>query len=138
MDFSDDACMNMFTNGQKKRMRAVFASGNARNSFLTAFACDSTLVQPAPAIEPEPVVKAADAYKVYPNPVSGNMTIEYAPAEEFVSKSINIYNTQGTKVYSGLLNKEKSTVAMQKLVPGLYIVRIGEGKTAVAIKILKQ
>jgi len=34
MDYVDDACMYMFSEGQKERMRAIFASGGARNSFL--------------------------------------------------------------------------------------------------------
>lgn len=33
MDYSDDACMYMFSNGQRSRMLAVFATGGARNSF---------------------------------------------------------------------------------------------------------
>jgi len=34
MDYTDDACMNMFTLGQNDRMKAIFASGGARESFV--------------------------------------------------------------------------------------------------------
>lgn len=49
MDYTDDRCMNMFTNGQKDRMRALFAAGGARESFIslairenTSLICSST------------------------------------------------------------------------------------------------
>ncbi|GAA0194907.1 hypothetical protein GCM10009122_58790 [Fulvivirga kasyanovii] len=34
MDYTDDACMQMFSEGQKARMRAIFAAGGARESFV--------------------------------------------------------------------------------------------------------
>ncbi|MEL6847205.1 MAG: M43 family zinc metalloprotease, partial [Bacteroidota bacterium] len=34
MDYTDDACMNLFTKGQANRMRALFAPGGPRRSLL--------------------------------------------------------------------------------------------------------
>ncbi len=39
MDYSDDACMNLFTQGQKTRMRALFESGGFRASLLNSNGC---------------------------------------------------------------------------------------------------
>jgi hypothetical protein len=35
MDYSDDGCMNLFTNNQKDRMRALFTTGGYRESFIS-------------------------------------------------------------------------------------------------------
>lgn len=39
MDYSDDACMNLYTVGQKNRMRALFESGGYRASLLASSGC---------------------------------------------------------------------------------------------------
>lgn len=39
MDYSDDACMNLYTAGQTTRMRALFEPGGARASLLNSAAC---------------------------------------------------------------------------------------------------
>jgi hypothetical protein len=45
MDYSNDVCMNLFTQGQKARMRALFEPGGARASLLNSTACGAP---PAP------------------------------------------------------------------------------------------
>jgi hypothetical protein len=41
MDYTDDACMFMFSNGQATRMQALFAAGGTRASLLTSNGCGS-------------------------------------------------------------------------------------------------
>jgi len=41
MDYTDDACMNLFTLGQKARMRALFAPNGFRASLLTSPGCSA-------------------------------------------------------------------------------------------------
>ncbi|MEO8590132.1 MAG: fibronectin type III domain-containing protein [Flavobacteriales bacterium] len=39
MDYTDDACMNIFSTGQKARMQALFGTGGARVSLLSSLGC---------------------------------------------------------------------------------------------------
>lgn len=39
MDYTDDGCMNMFTNGQTSRMQALFAAGGSRASLTSSTGC---------------------------------------------------------------------------------------------------
>lgn len=40
MDYTDDACMNVFTTGQKNRMQALFNSGGFRAPLLNSLGCE--------------------------------------------------------------------------------------------------
>ena len=49
MDYTDDACMNMFSNGQRLRMNAVLTSGGARAALALSDACNSATTVAAAA-----------------------------------------------------------------------------------------
>lgn len=143
MDYSDDGCMNMFTIGQKKRMRALFASNNLRNSFLNSYACDSNLVQAAPvAVNPvaavQPVVVAPAPVKVYPNPTTGAITIDCKSATKTAPKTLAVFSVMGVKLMTVQLMQEKTVLNISGLQSGVYIIHVGEGKDAYYGKIVKQ
>ncbi|WP_373514948.1 M43 family zinc metalloprotease, partial [Persicitalea sp.] len=46
MDYSDDACFNIFTKGQKTRMRTVMDISPRRNSLITSNLCGTIVVGP--------------------------------------------------------------------------------------------
>lgn len=142
MDFSDDAAMNMFTNDQKKRMRALFATGNIRNSFLSSFACDSNLAQAgslpvAAAPVAIPAVKI-NQIKVYPNPAQNNLIVNNKNVSAANPQIIQIFSTVGVNVYTGLLTKENSNINLAQLTAGIYIVKIGENQSQFTTKFIKQ
>jgi hypothetical protein len=58
---------------------------------------------------------------VYPNPVSGVLTLEGTKAGE----NIFVYNLQGSLMYTGKTAEGKSAIDMGLFVPGLYTVMVG-------------
>lgn len=48
MDYTDDGCMNIYTQGQRTRMRALFATGGARAALLLSQGCGP--VTPPPTV----------------------------------------------------------------------------------------
>ncbi|MEO1449419.1 MAG: PKD domain-containing protein, partial [Bacteroidota bacterium] len=49
MDYTDDACMNLFTLDQKMRMRAVLENSPRRKNLLNSTACEAVAEAPKPA-----------------------------------------------------------------------------------------
>jgi hypothetical protein len=141
MDFTDDACMNMFTIGQKQKMRSLFANNKVRNEFLTSFAYDSTLIQNGPvAVDTSIVTPPTISLQamVYPNPVQNNLNIEFTKFNTLQSITINIYNAIGACVYCNKVTNNKSTVQVAHLKSGMYTLVIADGKSKIVQKLIKQ
>jgi len=62
-----------------------------------------------------------DNFRVYPNPVNSELTIEMDLSEE---KKYRIYSTIGELVLSGKLNSNLNTIDLSSLPPNVYVLNI--------------
>lgn len=138
MDFTNDACMNMFTHGQKQKMRGAFALGNPRNSFLNSFACDSTLATGGPLPnDTMPVAKPQGGIQLYPNPVQSVLNILPVNEYQLAGKTCSVYSLQGKLLIQQKMTANNEKINMSALSSGLYILKIGDGAEKMTFKVVK-
>lgn len=73
--------------------------------------------------------------RLYPNPVSTNLTIEKS---EFSTLKYRIYNPLGQVVLQGPINAPIQTIDVSTLEKGLYFMRFTDGQTVTVEKFLKK
>lgn len=134
MDLSDDACMNLFTAGQKIKMRSQFSSGGARNTFLDSDLCDGSGAQEAPQVNEDD----EESVIVYPNPIVNRLIIKRRLVTNSSDRLLEVYNIQGKLLIRRWINSESETIGFSRFADGLYLVSIGEGSGRKTYKILKQ
>lgn len=137
MDFNDDACMNLFTQGQKSAMRSLFARGNSKNSFLDAPVCDSSNAQGGPL---PPVEGIADRPLItaYPNPFINEITISSKNAGDVIGKVWKLYSATGRLYSSQILHSQKTTIHVNNLPAGIYFLQIEGNDKSFVYKLIKQ
>ncbi len=119
MDFTDDACMNMFTYGQKARMRALFAPGGLRNSILSSTGLDAPLI-----VESQLPVESPKWLhpQLYPNPATAEMILDLTYDTRWIGKMITIFSLQGQVVMRLQINSKTPKINVSKLQPGMYFL----------------
>jgi hypothetical protein len=134
MDFTDDIGMHMFTNGQRDRMRVLFASGGFRNAILTSPAAS------APAGEPVSVVTgsgaAVSAPSLYPNPASSYVSISLKDASQ-IGALLEVYNQMGQIVLATRVTQANFQLNIGGLAGGLYFIRLGNAGGQESLKFVK-
>lgn len=113
MDYVDDACMGMFTNGQKALVQNTMSGPRASLLTSATTACGALSVEDFQAIK---------AITVYPNPVS----VEFFIASPFKSiDEVEIYNQNGQLVKVAKVKENASyKVNVDGLSSGIYYLRI--------------
>jgi len=138
MDFTDDACMNMFTIDQAKEMRGQFATGGFRNSFLNSSVCDSSLAAGGPLPTDSQSISANISLSVYPNPFSNQVTVKFNDAESFSGRSFLLYDVAGKLLMSQKITAQSTTISLTTLGAGMYILRVDGGSSKKIFKLIKE
>ncbi len=119
MDFTNDACMNLFTQGQKARMRALFASGGPRNSMLSSSGLNAPLIYETPVPDVPPTWLHP---QLYPNPATNELTLDIACDVRWIGNIITIVNLQGQTILQVPISAKYQKISIGQLRPGVYFL----------------
>ncbi|MEI7980018.1 MAG: T9SS type A sorting domain-containing protein [Bacteroidota bacterium] len=77
--------------------------------------------------------------KVYPNPTTGNFTLELTGEVREEKVKVDVYGMQGEKVFSSVVNSERNqSFSLSNRQAGIYFIRVITGDKAETLKIIKQ
>ena len=125
MDYTPDACMNLFTEGQKRKMRTAFAEGGPRASLLQS----KGLKEPWLV---ENLTEIGTTVSIYPNPAQAEINVSFGA--ERVGKVVSIYNLNGTLIQSIQVKAAVQKLNIAALKAGMYFLR-GEGLSEKFVKL---
>ena len=125
MDFTNDACLNLFTIGQKDRMHALFNADGFRNGLLYSRGLDKPWMPPSEDIE-LPVV---EKLTLYPNPALTSVELNFDDHKNWIGKELQIINVHGVIVDKMIITAARQTVHISRLPAGVYFLQgQSEGK----------
>lgn len=145
MDFANDACMNLFTIGQKNRMRSLFAGGGFRESLIYSKGLNApwstetdtpeeeeekeeNVKQPAP-----PVMTAST--KVYPNPVFNELVLQVDAS--WIGHELQLLNMNGLIIQRIRITTREQKIALGTLLKGVYFLKAQNADQRINEKIMK-
>lgn len=133
MDYTNDACMNLFTNGQKQRIRALFNEGSVRASILSSKGLSAPWTVESPVEMP---TAASTAFKFYPNPTNGELTLNIND-ENWTGKTISIVNMNGIVVLKVRVSSKIQKINLAYLKAGMYFIQGENGTEKIREKFVK-
>jgi hypothetical protein len=119
MDYSNDDCINLFTEGQKARMRALFVPGGFRYSILTSYGLSAPLINESPLPEEPPKWLQP---QLYPNPATNELILDIAYDVRWIGKIVSVLNVNGQLIMQAPITSRIQKIDISKLKPGLYFI----------------
>ena len=131
MDLTEDACTNMFTKGQKQRMRLLFNEGGPRHELLASGGSGGTVVPPPVNIPIDP----ADDKKVrlFPNPAQTMVTIDFGGDQTYLGKYVSVFNQYGQMLIYKPIMSNQMVLNVGAFATGVYQVKVGDDKKTISL-----
>ncbi len=133
MDFSDDACLHMFTYGQMQRMHDLFGSSGARASLLQSTALSAPW-KDSDTAETTPVNERG--FVVFPNPASTMISFQFNNKKLQTTGGFYIYTATGRLVLQG--RNTGGAISIQALPAGMYFIKLEQDQQVLVTKLIKQ
>lgn len=116
MDYTNDTCMNTFTQDQKARILAVLQNSPRRNTLTTSTACNAIMAT-------NDVRSQNENISIYPNPVKDYLNIKAKNGTKLVRYVI--YNALGQEAMKNEIKSESDfKIHKSKLGTGLFIITV--------------
>lgn len=119
MDFTNDDCMVMFTEGQKEKMWSLFDPGGPRYSILSSNGLGLPTSEEIPLPNDDPRWLHV---KIYPNPAHANLTVNMEFDTRWVGKQLIVLNVSGQVVIKKIISSKTQEVDISGLKPGVYFL----------------
>jgi Pregnancy-associated plasma protein-A/Secretion system C-terminal sorting domain len=136
MDFVDDGCMNMFTLGQKERMRSLFARGGFRESITSSLALGEPWNHNSPPTGNSNLLPGT--LHVFPNPaVERTIILESSSDINLAGKTFALHSSTGQLILTNRLAGNKLSLDVSSLKSGIYFIRVGDKNEKLVTQFVK-
>ena len=119
MDFTNDGCMTLFTEGQKRRMRSLLGVGGLRSSLLNSTGLKLPLIAEMPVAEQDPTWLEP---QLFPNPATSYVQIDLSYDRRWVGQSYRILDLQGRVRQQGSIQSVIHRFELTGLGTGYYLL----------------
>jgi hypothetical protein len=132
MDYSDDLCMNVFTQNQKERMVAVMQNSPRRLSLATSDGC-----LPGVPLNVNKINGLNTIY-LYPNPTQSIVNITIENGNE-LPETLEVYNCLGQiMITTKIRSVTDLSVDVSKWSHGIYFIRIAKDSDSRTLQFIKK
>jgi hypothetical protein len=119
MDFTNDDCLVMFTEGQKQKMLTLFEPDGPRNSILSSNGLSIPLIEQYPLPETSPQWLHI---QIFPNPVTSELTLNMDYDARWIGKELKVFNVTGQLQIRKMITSKIQKLDVSNLKPGIYFI----------------